>query len=175
MSSNSSNLPTVQPMAAADVQTLGDAVQTIRTIVGKYDVEMSAAQRRSAAKLNPKTVDLASKTGGYMQTDPQFIPPFVKIEDYVAMVASLDAVRSLLQPLKLVTQVLDDIAMLTGCQVYSMTLSYYQSVKQAAKAGEYNAAKIYADLSSCFPGRPTKLAAAAAQAVIESAKDKTSA
>ncbi len=170
MSTISSTIPTVERMDPADMQTLQDSVNNITTVLGKYGVTLSAQARKSVPKLGVRRYGVVSDTCGYMEDYPQFVPPFVSMADYLAVVADFNALRALMQPLNLAVGVLRDMVTLTGAEAYSTTLSCYNSVKQAAKTGEYNAEKIYAALSPYFPGRATKLATAVSKAVNEASK-----
>ncbi|MES2707480.1 MAG: hypothetical protein V4726_12860 [Verrucomicrobiota bacterium] len=52
-----------------------------------------------------------------------------------------------------ILQALEDTLALANADNYMSDLSFYQSVKQAAKRGVPGAASIYDDLKSRFPGR----------------------
>ena len=170
MGTSSVIIPTVKRMDPADTQILQDSVNNITTVLAKYGVPVSVQGRRSLAKLGPRRFDSVFKMPSYMVASPQFLPPFVKMDEYQAAVSDFSALRTLLQPLKLAVQVLGDIVMLTGAEAYSMTLSCYNSVRQAAKAGEYSAEKIYLELAPSFTFRSSKTATAAKKASTQASK-----
>jgi hypothetical protein len=164
VTSNSSNTSELRAISAPDLQSITAAVKVLQDVLLPYLHELSVDERRKLPKMGPKTVDFVAKTLSYAQVNPKFVPPFVDIDTYASVVAATDTLRALLQPLSLITRVLDDTLMLRGSEAYSSALSCYQTIKQAAKMQEFNAEKIYEDLSARFPGRPPKLPPAAPRA-----------
>jgi hypothetical protein len=88
-----------------------------------------------------------AKVMDYAVSDPQFLPPYVQ---FAEMKKDWDAVTGLLPIFRTVQQLennLSDTVMLTGSETFDASLSYYNSVKMAAKMNVPNAKTIYEDLS----------------------------
>jgi hypothetical protein len=89
----------------------------------------------------------------YATSDPQFTPPYMDVPE---MKKDFDATKALLPLLRTVDQIednLNDTTMLAGYEVYIAALSYYSSVKMAAKMNIPGAKAIYDDLRVRFEGQ----------------------
>jgi hypothetical protein len=89
----------------------------------------------------------------YATSDPQFTPPYMDVPE---MKKDFDATTALLPLLRTVDQIednLNDTTMLAGSEAYIAALSYYNSVKMAAKMNIPGAKAIYDDLRVRFEGQ----------------------
>jgi hypothetical protein len=137
----------------SDLQDVQAAVQTLQAKLVPYLVNISPDEKRGLTKMGSKSVDFVSKTLGYANTNPQFKPAFVDIDDFSSDVNAFGVLRSLQQPLSQVADMLDDSLALTGSDAMNAALAYYQSVKTANKLNLPGAATITDDLSTRFAGQ----------------------
>ena len=115
-----------------------------------YLIALSPEERRTIPKMSDKTAPFVDKCLDYSGSAPQFAPVYM---DKDALAADLK-VNSQLTPLfrivKGLYDGLDDTIMESGAEGYVMALSYYNSVKQAAKMDVPGAKSIYEDLRKRF-------------------------
>jgi hypothetical protein len=115
-----------------------------------YLISLKPAERQGIAKMSDKTVPFVEKVTEYVQSHPEFVPPFMQTEE---MMIDVKAYNDLIQIFREVEQLctqLDDTVMLSGSEAYLAALAYYNSVKQAAKMNVPNAKSIYKDLKQRF-------------------------
>lgn len=122
----------------------------IGTSLKPYLIALSAAERSSLPKMSDKTHPFVEKTIAYLESAPQFAPPYMNKE---ALAKDMKVYGQLLPLLRLVHSLydgLDDTTMAAGAESYANTLTYYNSVKQAHKIDVPGAKSIYEDLSKRF-------------------------
>ena len=138
---------------AADIQAVKDALATINSTLAPYLLALTPEQRKTIPKMSDGTEPFVAKVLEYAQNDAQFVPPFMDVPE---MKKDFDAVTQLLPILRMVQQLddnLSDTAMMAGSEAYVAALSYYNSVKMAAKMNIPGAKAIYDDLSKRFMKR----------------------
>ena len=89
----------------------------------------------------------------YAGSDPQFVPPFVNVQE---MEFDWNVVQDLIPLLRSIGQLqnnLNDTVSLAGSECYVSALSYYNSVKLAAKMNVPGAKVIYEDQRQRFDGQ----------------------
>lgn len=115
-----------------------------------YLIALSPKERKTIPKMSDKTAPFVEKCLDYSIAAPQFAPPYMDIEG----MAGDMKVNSQLTPLFRLVQGLfdglDDTVMESGAESYLVALSYYNSVKQAAKMDVPGAKAIYEDLRKRF-------------------------
>jgi hypothetical protein len=150
---------------AADLQAVQAAVQTLQAKLVPHLVNIASDEKRALTKMGSKSVDFVSKSLTYANTNPQFKPAFVDIDDFSRDVSAFAVLRSLHQPVSQLADMLDDSLALTGSDAMTAALAYYQSVKAATKLNVPGAATITDDLAIRFAGQgaraPGKAPAAA--------------
>jgi hypothetical protein len=137
---------------AADLQIVKDALATIQTTIA-YVLALTPEQRKTIPKMSDGMVPFVGKVIDYATSDPQFTPPYMDVPE---MKKDFDATTALLPLLRTVDQIednLNDTTMLAGSEAYIAALSYYNSVKMAAKMNIPGAKAIYDDLRVRFEGQ----------------------
>uniref|UniRef100_UPI00404AEA80 hypothetical protein n=1 Tax=Fulvivirga sp. TaxID=1931237 RepID=UPI00404AEA80 len=135
---------------SGDLQVVKDALALIQTTLAPYLLAITPEQRQKLAKMGDGTEPFVSKVMDYAVSDPQFAPPYMEVTE---MEKDFKAVGDLLPILRTVDQLqsnLDDTTMMAGSEAYIAALSYYNSVKMAAKMNVPGAKIIYDDLSKRF-------------------------
>jgi len=125
---------------------------TIQTTLAPYVLALTPAQRKQLPKMSHGTAPFVAKVMDYASSDPQFTPPYIDVPE---MKKYSDAVTALPSILRIVDQIEDnpnDITMMAGSEAYVAALSYYNSVKMAAKRNTTGAKAIYDDLKKRFEG-----------------------
>lgn len=134
----------------ADIQIVKDALATINTTLAPYMLALTPEQRKTIPKMSDGTEPFVAKVMDYATSDPQFAPPYMDVPE---MKKDFDAVTQLLPLLRTVDQLednLSDTTMMAGSEAYVAALSYYNSVKMAAKMNVPGAKAIYEDLRKRF-------------------------
>jgi hypothetical protein len=134
----------------SDLQIVKDALATIQTTLEPYLIALTPEDRRKLLKMGDGSEPFVAKVMDYAVSDPQFLPPYVQ---FAEMKKDWEAVTGLLPIFRTVQQLennLSDTVMLTGSETFDASLSYYNSVKMAAKMNVPNAKTIYEDLSKRF-------------------------
>ncbi|MEQ9302195.1 MAG: hypothetical protein RIF33_26680 [Cyclobacteriaceae bacterium] len=135
---------------SADLQAVKDALATIQTTLAPYVLALTPEQRKTIPKMSDGTEPFVAKVMDYATSDPQFAPPYMDVPE---MKKDFDAVTQLLPILRIVDQLEDNISdttMMAGSEAYVAALSYYNSVKMAAKLNIPGAKAIYDDLKKRF-------------------------
>jgi len=125
------------------------------TALKPYLIALTPDNRRELPKMSDKTIPFVDKTLDYTTSDPQFAPPYMDKEE---LANDMKTHGQLTEILRIVTQLyngLDDTTMEAGAESYVNALSYYNSVKQAAKMNIPGAKSIYEDLKKRFEKKST--------------------
>jgi hypothetical protein len=96
------------------------------------------------------TLPFVQKCLGYCQTNPEFAPPFIDVE---GLFDDMKVFEQLLPLYRVVLQLenkLSDTSMQAGAESFQSALSYYNSVKYAARMDAPGAKAIAEDLSKRF-------------------------
>ncbi|MEQ8550087.1 MAG: hypothetical protein RIC03_19385 [Cyclobacteriaceae bacterium] len=134
----------------ADIDAVKAALATIQTTLAPYVLALTPEQRKTIPKMSDGTVPFVSKVMDYATSDPQFTPPYMDVPE---MKKDFDATLALLPLLRTVDQIednLNDTTMLAGSEAFIAALSYYNSVKMAAKMNIPGAKAIFDDLRVRF-------------------------
>lgn len=139
-----------------NLQAVQDALAAARNALSDYFMALSADDRKTLLKMSDKSYPFVDKVMDYVISHPEFVPPFLDLEE---MRKDWDALQQLVPLIREIGQLysnLSDTAMLAGSESYSASLGYYQSVKQAAKMNVPGAKVIYEDLRQRFEGQGKK-------------------
>lgn len=142
-----------------------DAVTLIRTKLEPYLVALTPDERKTLPKMSDKTVAFVEKVLGYTESTPDFAPPYMKVDEMKIDVKAVEDLNSILKPLQQIESNLDDTVMVCGSEAYVSGLSYYNSVKMAAKLDIPSAKSIYDDLKKRFTNRPKASAEVAEESI----------
>ena len=141
-----------------ELQRLQDAAQVYVDILGPKIEDLTADQRRTMDKMTVKDADFVAKGHGYAVANPQFVPPFLDVEDYGANVAAIATLRGLQQPLNLIAKLIEDGVMRSGNAARAATLAFYNGAQQAARLKLPGAQLIVDDMGTRFAVRSPKAA-----------------
>jgi hypothetical protein len=135
---------------AEDLKAVQDALTSVETIFAPYLLALTADQRRRIPKMSDGSAPFVNKTMDYATEESKFAPPYLSVEE---MRKDFNAVTHLTQILRRVDKLqsnLNDTLMLAGSESFVAALSYYNSVKMAARMNVPGAKPIYDDLSKRF-------------------------
>jgi hypothetical protein len=131
----------------ADVTSkLTDIVNALRP----YLIALTPTERTEIPKMSDGTFPFVQKCLGYCQSNPEFAPAFV---DFDGLFSDMKVFGQLLPINRMVVQLenkLNDTSMQAGAESFVSALSYYNSVKYAARMDTPGAKAIADDLSKRF-------------------------
>ena len=132
------------------LQAVKDALQQIQSMMAPYVVALTPEQRKEIPKVNDGTEPFMGKVVEYSAANAQFLPAYVSLVELQKDWNVFSEITPLLRTMDQIRDNFSDTAMLAGSEAYKGALSYYQSVKQAAKVNAPDAKAIYEDLSKRF-------------------------
>ena len=135
---------------------VNEALAQITNLLQPYLIALTPEQRHDIPKMNDRTVPFVEKTLAYAQSSPQFAPPYMDVKALDMDMKVHGQLMPLLRTVKQLCDGLDDTTMEAGAESYVNALSYYNSVKQAAKMNVPGAKAIYDDLQKRFERKSKK-------------------
>lgn len=115
-----------------------------------YTIALTPTERQEIPKMGDGTEPFVQKCLDYCQSNPEFAPAFSNFQE---LANDMKAYKQLIPLYRLVLQLenkLNDTAMQAGAESYITSLSYYNSVKYAAKMNAPGAKAIFEDLKKRF-------------------------
>ncbi|WP_339924336.1 hypothetical protein [uncultured Cyclobacterium sp.] len=134
----------------ADLQAVKEALATLKTILGPQLIALSPSERQTVPKMSDGTLPFVEKVMDYAQSDNQFLPPYVDLQELEKDWLAVKELMPLLRDLQQLESNLNDTLMMAGSEAYVGALSYYNSVKYGAKVNAADAKVIYEDLKQRF-------------------------
>lgn len=146
------NLP--EELVASVKQHFADASEAVSPSL----INLSPEESKALPKLGEKSYSFVTKALEYMSVPGTPMPQYVNVEELYIDLKAYDTLRQILQSVMPLIDRLNDSMALSGSEAYVGVLAYYNFIKGAAKSNVPGAQTIYDDLSTRFPGRPTKKA-----------------
>jgi hypothetical protein len=134
----------------AELQTVKEAIATLKTTLSPYLIAISADERQRIPKMGDGTIPFVEKVMDYAQEDSQFLPPFVDVNELSKDWEVVKRLAPLLRDLQQVESNLNDTVMMAGSEAYVGALGYYNSVKYGARVNVADAKVIHEDLKQRF-------------------------
>ena len=127
-----------------------EKINSAATDLKPYLIALTTSQRRKIPKMADGTEPFVTKALDYSGTNPEFTPPFTNAEDFSTDLDTRSKAKQLINPLEQLLSDLTDTSLQAGSEAYVAALSYYNSVKQAAKMSIPGSKPIYEDLKQRF-------------------------
>lgn len=127
-----------------------DLVNQIETLLQPYLYALTPDQRKILPKMADKTVAFVDKTLDYANNNPQFAPAYLDLTTLSNDVSTVDGLTKIENPLVSLTAQLNDTVMMAGSEAYVAALSFYNTVKEAARRNIPGAKAIFDDLKKRF-------------------------
>lgn len=133
----------------ADILNL---IEQLNTKLAPFFQNISEAEKKHIPKIADETIPFAEKANGYLDTDPQYNPPFIDVVETHKDFKNFVKIHPVQEKLQGLTQNVVNIGIVAGSDAYIQFLAYYNSVRQATKNGVAGAKEIYDELAKRFPG-----------------------
>jgi hypothetical protein len=140
----------------AEVTDINKAIQTLQNHLLPKLIALSTEDKQSLPKIKDKAVPFMQKALQYMETNPEFIPPYFDKAEVSKDYDGFTVINNFLRLLAPTVSNMEDTAFLCGSEGYQGALNYYNNVKQAAKMNVPDAKAIYDDLSAYFEAQRFK-------------------
>lgn len=134
-------------------ETVTEVAALIKQIQEKlkpYLIALTPEERQSLPKMSDGTSPFVQKCLEFCSSDPQFAPPYLDVAGFQSDMTDWNKLMSIYYPIMQLAQDLDDTTLEAGSESYSAALTYYNSVKQAAKMSVPGSKPIYDDLKKRF-------------------------
>ncbi len=99
------------------------------------------------SKLSRRFVDFVDRSLLHARANPQYVPPFVNVEEFSKDVELRDSLHRMYAEANGFIERLRDTILLTESEAYQTARVFYKSVKSAAKEGAEGAEQIAKDLA----------------------------
>jgi hypothetical protein len=155
-------------------QNITDLLGHITALQGLLPFLISREPGDSNVMLGDRSAGFDEKCSGYMTSNPEFLPGYIKPADVLNHRALRAQMQKFVPQLKLLAAMTEDTFDVVGNEIMMADLAYYGATGDAAKRGRPNAGDIHDDLASRYPGRngssqPTPTAQTAAKKAVATA------
>lgn len=128
----------------------GEALNHALTLLKPYLIALSPAERQAIPNMSDKTLPFVEKTIAYCDSNPQFVPPFMRTDVLKSNMLLYKQLIPLLRVVKQLNNGLDDTSMKAGAGCYTNSLNYYNTAKQADRNDIPGAKGVVEDLRKRF-------------------------
>ena len=141
------------------IATVLKNLQECRDLLHPFLLALTPEERQSILKMGDKTVATVLKTRDYVVTNPQFVPSYMNVPEFVADATVVNQLSPITNLAVQLSRNIDDTMMVAGSEAFQEALVYYGQVKEAASKGVPSAGPIYEDLKQRFTKKPRKVQA----------------
>ncbi|MBN3520366.1 hypothetical protein JYB62_10155 [Algoriphagus lutimaris] len=121
-----------------------------RELLAPYLIALTPTQRKDLLKMSDGSRPFVEKVMDYVDSEPQFLPPYLPVEELKKDWGAVKGLGPILNSANLFNDNLSDTLMLAGSESFDGALSYYNTVKYAARMNAPGAKGIYEDLKKRF-------------------------
>jgi hypothetical protein len=115
-------------------------------------LNLTKDERIQLPKLGAASLLFDEQCASYMASAPNLVPPYVVPAEVTKDRVLRLTVADILREVKKLLEQLDDSLLLIGSEIWLADLSFYQTVRQAARRNVAGADTVYDDLKERFPG-----------------------
>lgn len=131
-------------------------VNELATMLKPYLIALDKRDKQLLAKMSDRSIPFVEKSLQYMTADAQFVPSYLDVPEAAEDFEAFQDLREILRPIEQIADNLDDTTTLAGSEAWQASLTYYNAVKAASKAGVLDAKTIYDDLKIRFEEQRAK-------------------
>lgn len=138
-------------VSTADLTAIQTKLTEIKALL-PFLVNLTKQERVELPKLGPASLAFDEQCADYMASAPNLLPPFVEVAEVEKDRILRGVLAEILRESKKLCEMVDDTLLLVGSEIWLADLSFYQTVRQAARRDVPGADTIYDDLRERFPG-----------------------
>ncbi len=124
----------------------------IETAIAPYAVSLTEDQKKHLAKISDKTLPFAEKTDAYLDSNPQFSPPYIDVAETHKDFKNYQKIHPIMIKTDGLKKTMNDIGIAAGSDAYVQFQAYYSSVQKASQQGVTGAKTIFDELAKRYPG-----------------------
>ena len=143
------NVVSIQ-ISPEDLKRVAAAFAEIDAVLKPYIIALKPEERKTMLKMGDKSVPFVEKVIEYIVSNPEFVPVYMDTKALNIDFQAVSDLNTMMRPAERIYTGLNDTILLSGSEAYNNALTYYNSVKEAAKKNVPNAKTIYDDLSKRF-------------------------
>lgn len=121
-----------------------EVIQHIKDARASLDflVNLNSDQRIRMSKLSRKRVDFVDTSLVYVKANPEYLPAYINMEEFVKDVELKDCLHRIMAELYAFAERVSDTTLQVESEAYRAARLYYKSVKAAAREGTEDAERI---------------------------------
>ncbi|MDR2887918.1 MAG: hypothetical protein LBV26_07970 [Bacteroidales bacterium] len=125
----------------------------IKALLAPYVLPLTADQRKGMLKMGERSLSFVDKAFELARINPTLRPAFISVDDLGFDLHDVTRLRGTLSRLQQLTDSVDDTMMVSGSEAYNTALTFYTSVKAAARQNIQGSKAVYEELKKRFPGK----------------------
>jgi len=136
----------------ADLESIHEEVYNLMTAFQKLaqDVAPSEAERRRLRGSGIRRYGFIDKVSDTATGNPEFIPPFMNLDDLKDLVRQIEVLRNISANLQQMLRMVNDELLITGDEAFRIALMYYNTVRDASRRRVPGAAALFNMLRPFF-------------------------
>ena len=138
-------------LTAANKTAILTKITEIKALM-PFALNLTKDERIQLPKLGAASLAFDEQCKSYMTSAPNLVPPFVSVVEVDKDRALRLALADILREVGKLYEMVDDTHLLVGSEIWLADLSFYQTVRQAARRDVAGADSVYDELKARFPG-----------------------
>jgi len=134
-----------------EVKKVHDALSILNQILLPKTVQLKSEDRQQLLKVGDKTITFMAKGFEHLDKNPQYAPGFLDRGEAAIDYNAVTILRGISSQLDSLSTLVNDTMSLSASEAYAAMLTFYNTVKLAAKNRQPGAQLIYDDLRGNFP------------------------
>ena len=122
----------------------------VEQMLKPFLIALTPDERRELPKMSDGTLPFVQKSLDYCRSNPEFAPAFVNFNGLASDMRVFEQLTPIYRIVLQLENKLNDTTMEAGAESFVSSLSYYNSVKYAARLDSPGAKAIYEDLKKRF-------------------------
>lgn len=119
-----------------------------------FMINITDDEKKAIPKMGQVNIGWVQKALDYAAANPKLVPPYLNVGDLNCEVSLAEQLSPIFEAVNQLASALDSTYAVVGSEAYVTALSFYNSVRDAAKRDVPGAKAIYDDLQKRFPGHP---------------------
>jgi hypothetical protein len=136
-----------------DLQAVKDMIASINELLEPYLITLSPEERDKLLEMSEECEPFVAKVMDYAVTNPEFLPPFVQIEDVKKDWHDSSSFLSIFRSIQKLESNLSDTVRVISSDAFETALNYFRCVKIAANMDVPNSQIICDDLNNTLEGK----------------------
>ena len=136
-------------ISPATLTTVSTALGTVKQSLS-FLQSLTPDDRHSLPKMGDKTLAFVKKAYEYAKLNPTLVPSYISVDEMRKDIETVEKLHSVYVLINELESRLDDSMLLAGSEAYMAALSFYTSVKAAAKSNIPASKPIADDLGARF-------------------------